>query len=599
MAHVQNDITFSGNEISYTNDSVLVLTAEQVEGGWKLQKDATHYLKETSVKNLIWTTSSEATIWAITFSNGNANVISPLGALKYNASSPRFTTYESGQNNIQLYGKATVVSSTTSISDLGYVDGDVIVLGTNVTLTVDQDIAPTTMIVPAGDTVKVNDNKTVDANTIIVERGGMLDIQTNGTVNTDETFVIYSTLGKGTGTTGSGNAKGSSSQIKNANKLNVAGDVFIEIELTPDAAASEGWYAFSVPFPVDALNGVYFGDTKLTNEVGYAIMSYHGDIRAQGQYAWKKYRDIMQPGVLYIITVGDTDYKKLRFKKVAGAELAASNSVPVKKYPLDGGSTGDNGWNGLGNPNLQISYYGSGYMHFLDHGDNAFKQRTGSNINLVVGSAFFIQYSGADGSIVINKGVQKADGGYLAPARNKQVIESTIHEVKIFKGDKEEDNVFLTTNEDATNGYETGKDVAKLSMGAAKCAQMMIPAYGTNLCAADFPLVNGQAEYPLTITAPAAGSYRIEAAEAYSDATIYLKKDGAIIWNLTTSGYEIDLTQGTTEGYGLLLKAKAPNTATGIDDINAEAGVQKVVIDDKVFILRNGRMYDVTGKMAK
>ena len=83
------------------------------------------------------------------------------------------------------------------------------------------------------------------------------------------------------------------------------------------------------------------------------------------------------------------------------------------------------------------------------------------------------------------------------------------------------------------------------------------------------------------------------------DADLYLTYDGAIIWDLSMSAYELELPQGITEGYGLLLNAKAPNTATGLDDINAETNVQKLVIDDKIFILRNGRMFDVTGKMAK
>ena len=225
---------------------------------------------------------------------------------------------------------------------------------------------------------------------------------------------------------------------------------------------------------------------------------------------------------------------------------------------------------------------------------------TGSNINLVVGSAFFIQYSGNDGSIVINKGVQKADGGYLAPARERQPIENVIHEVRLYKGDKEEDNVFLTTSEEATNNYEIGKDVAKLSMGEAKCAQMMIPAYGTNLCAADFPLVNDTAEYPLTITAPADGTYRIETPTENEDATLYLTKDGRVMWNLSMSACEVELTKGTTESYGLLLVRKAPGVATGMENVQSD-NVQctKVIIDNQVFILRGGQMYDLTGKAVK
>ena len=233
-------VTFDNTNktVSYTS-GVVTLIVEKVEGGWTLRKDASNYLKENSAKNIAWTTQEYASVWTINFEGENA-IITATNPLRFNTGYPRFTTYASGQADIQLYGKATVISGTTSISQIGYVDGDVIVLDENATLTVNEDIAPTTMIVPQGSTVTVNDNKKIDANTLIVERGGTLDIQTNGTVKTDETFVIYSTLGKGTGTETSGNAPGSSSQIKNANKIAASGNVFFELELTQDATATEG-----------------------------------------------------------------------------------------------------------------------------------------------------------------------------------------------------------------------------------------------------------------------------------------------------------------------------------------------------------------------
>lgn len=442
-----------------------------------------------------------------------------------------------------------------------------------------------------GVTLTIDANKELD--NLTVEAGGTVSGSANLTVND---LTIKTSLGT---ISGDNNTGGKSGQITNSN-ITASGDVFIEIELTQESQASYGWYAFSVPFEVDALNGVYYQDTKLTNEVGYAIMKYHEDIRATGEYAWKKYRGIMQPGELYIITVADTDYKTLRFKKHGDAAFSTSTSVAVSK-------TGDDlnsGWNGLGNPNLQVSYTtAETYMHFLDHEANAFKTREASKVNLAVGSAFFIQYSGDGNSIAMNLGSQSGEGTMLlAPARTPKAVENIIHEVKLINAatNKEEDNVFFTAREEATNNYEIGRDVAKMSMGTANCAQMMIPAYGTNLCAADFPLVNDQVEYPLTITTPAAGEYRIEAAEAYADADIYLTKDGAIIWNLSMSPYEVELLKGTTNEYGLKIVA-APQVITDIEQstISDQPSVQKVIIDDKVFILRGEQMYDVTGKAVK
>ena len=488
-----------------------------------------------------------------------------------------------------------------------YVAGDGLTVNADMTLNpysslttgadVDINVLPATVteiVVTDGKTLNVNADKTLD--NLTVEAGGKVSGSNNLTVINN--LLIKTSLGTISGD--ETNTNGKSGEITNGNKIVANGDVFIEIELTQDAEASYGWYAFSVPFPVDAMNGVYYGNTKLTNEDGYAIMSYHGDVRAQGQYAWKKYRGIMQPGVLYIIAVGDTDYKTLRFKKVAGADLIASNSVAVKAYPLNGGTTGDNGWNGIGNPNLQVSRYTGSYLiQFLDHQANSFKVRNASAVNLMVGSAFMMQ-STATENITITAG---NDGSIaLAPAREMNAEENTLYEVKLRNNTTNivEDNLFFMAREDATNSYETGYDLVKLSMGEAKCAQMYVPAYGTKLCAADFPLVNDKAEYPLTITAPADGTYRIEMPTENEDATLYLTKDGRAIWDLSMSACEVELTKGTTESYGLLLVRKAPGVATGnLTPTLSQGEGAKILIDEHVYILRGGQMYDVTGKAVK
>ena len=514
---------------------------------------------------------------ALSFNDGNFVVNSGAKQdnkdmiLMYNSSANRFGYYKGTQKAIQLYKRGDVHEEIIPEAE------PEVVISTAVTASTSY---------PGG---YVGD--------MTVVNGGSLNADINLSVGD---LIIHSTLGKGTGTgAGSGNNPGTCGQVANGNNITVNGDVYLELELTQDEKASEGWYAFSVPFKVDALNGVYYGDTKLQNEVGYAIMSHYGDLRAENKYAWKKFRGIMQPGVFYVITVGNTDYKTLRFKKVADEALVAGSSVAVSPYPTQTGNNKDGAWNGIGNPNLAISNLSTPVtvMQFYDHNSNTFIGRDHS-VNLVVGSAFFIQYN-ATSSVSIPTTINNGHG-YLAPQRERNAVEETIYEVQLTNvaTGEMEDNVFLTAREDATNEYEIGRDVAKLSMGTAKCAQMWVPAYGTQLCAADFPLVNGQAAYPLTITAPVAGTYTISTV-AQDEADIYLTRNGVIIWNLSMSEYTVDLNKGTTNGYGLLLRAKVPAVVTGVDQIDAKAGVQKVIIDEHVYILRGGQMYDVNGKMVK
>lgn len=439
-----------------------------------------------------------------------------------------------------------------------------------------------------GETMSIDEPTEMESLTI--EAGGTIGGEATLTV---KDLTIKSALGS---VSGSGDSNGKSCEITNPH-ITATGDVFFELELTPDAQASYGWYAFSVPFEVSATDGVYFQDSQLALETGYTIMAYHGDIRAQGQYAWKKHSGVLQPGVLYIISVGDTDYKTLRFKKQAEAALYndvvnASSQMTTQEFP----STNPDhaGWNGLGNPYLGKSHINSLDLQFLDHEANAFKLRASDDVKLMMGSAFFYQSNGS--TITVTR--DNIGSIALAPARALSAMEQKTYVVRLMnEAGEEEDRLFLRAGEEDSDSYEIGRDVAKMSMGDARCAQIWVPAYGTQLCAAAFPLVNGQATYPLTFRAPAAGRYSI-AMQAASEADVFLTHEGKIICNLNESPYEIELAQGTTEGYGLLLQAKMP---TGVETIdNSQFTIhncQKVIIDGHVYILRDGRMYDVTGRM--
>ena len=445
----------------------------------------------------------------------------------------------------------------------------------------------TEVTVEEGETLTINTPTELDKLTI--ERGGRISGSAALTV---KDLLLKSSLGA---ISGAGNSNGKCGEITNRH-ITTTGDVYFELELTPAAQATYGWYAFAVPFPVSATEGVYFGATQLTNESDYAIMAYHGDIRAQGQYAWAKHTDVLQPGMLYIISVADSDYKTLRFKKRAEASLYNEVVIGTDQMAThEFASLVDPkhaGWNGLGNPYLETAHIGSADLQFLDHEANAFKLRAGDEVKLMVGSAFFYQ---SDGS-AITVAREKIGSIALLPARTPKAIEQTTYEVRLLNANGgEEDRLFLRASEEAKDTYEIGRDVAKMSMGNAKCAQMWVEAYGTQLCAASFPLLSGQATYPLTLSAPAAGIYTIEM-KAASDATLYLTKDGIVLWNLSESAYEVELAQGTTEGFGLLLSAKMPTDIITVSGEGLEVkGIQKILIDGQMYVLYEGRMYDMMG----
>jgi hypothetical protein len=438
-----------------------------------------------------------------------------------------------------------------------------------------------------GGTLNVDAAKSIGD--LTVEAGGKVTLDANK-LTVVGTFTIESTM-----------ASGTSGQLTGATASNFAanGPAYIDITLGKNGDPNQ-WHAFTVPFPVDAISGVYdLDNNKLNNEEHYAIMEYLGDVRAQGKYGWKKIRTTLVPGTFYLMTV-DGLRTTYRFKKTADGALVAGNTKDLEEYPLNGGTEehNDNGWNGVGNPTLrygQVAYK----VQVLNPTSYTYEPFEANETNFVVGTPFFIQANAAAAAADMTFGAASGEANY-APARTPA---KGIESVKVTFGNEEyKDRLYISASEDALNRYETGKDLAKMTMTSTpKVAQIFGKAYNTKLCMVYAPMCNDQAVYDLTLYAPANGEYTIAAPEV-ENADLYLTKDGAIIWNLSMSAYPMELKKGNTEGYGLLLKAKAPQTPTGVEQSEVShqpSDIQKIIINDNVFILRGGQMYDVTGKAVK
>ena len=565
------NVTIDG-EILKGSDAMKVLTLKAGNG-------VGNYAFLSGSKYLTWSSGntlnesdelSDASSWTIEIDENNEVDIKNVGTttryLQYNAGSPRFACYTDSQQKVRLYKKAAsvVINNEQTVNAAG--------------ITANADVT-----IKNGGTLNVNADKQIGD--LTVENGGKVTLSNKLTVV--GTFTIETTM-----------ASGESGQLSGASTSNFeAAEAYIDITFGA-GGTNQQWHAFTVPFPVDAMNGIYDLDgNKLTNEVNYAIMDYHGDIRAKGQYGWKKYRGVLVPGTFYIMAT-DGYRTTYRFKKKAGEALVADNSKEIFKYAKSGdGQDTDAGWNGIGNPNL---FYGKVNLavQVLDPMSYTFVTKTAQSTNFVVGTPFFYQAT-ANGSMVME--TANAGGNY-APARERAI---EIKDVPVSFGNEDfNDYLYVTANEDALNTYETGKDLVKMTMtNTPKVAQIFGKAYNTKLCMVHAPMVNDQAEVALELYAPQAGIYTISVPAEREDASLYLTKDGNIIWDLTMSPYEAEFDKGQNNGYGLMLVRKAPQVTTGMETVdNSQSTIhncQKVILNDHVYILRDAQLYDVTGKAVK
>ena len=544
----------------------------QGEGKYALRTSNGKYLYAASSSSNYLKTEDELDdkgngLWTITYENNEWSIVAQgdhtRNIMRFNESSIIFSCYSSGQKAIKLYKKAPVAPEVVDVTGSEAVSN-----------------------IPEGSDVTVEDGGELTVDTkntfakLIVKEGGKVTLS-NKQLTVTGAFTIETSMGSGK----SGELRGVS-----GSNFAVTGEAYIDITLGDNGNADK-WHAFTVPFPVDALNGIFdLNGNKLVNETNYAIMDYHGDIRAQGKYGWKKFRGTLVPGTFYLMTV-DGARTTYRMKMKAGSTIVAGNSKAVYKYAPSGeGQSTDAGWNGIGNPTLAYGKVAAAVQVF-DPVNYVYVTKDPNSCNFIVGTPFFYQ-AAADGSIEMQSANASA---YYAPIR-KAV--KTTEQIKVsLANENYTDNLFISASEDATNNYQVGKDLVKMTMTNTPIVpQIFGVAYKTQLSMVHAPLVGDRATYTLNLYAPADGEYTISAQQT-EDAIVYLTYEGSPVWNITAGEYNCDLQKGNNSGFGLMLVRRAPQVTTDIEGATqSQYGVRKLLINGQLLIEKDGKLFNVTGE---
>ena len=448
-------------------------------------------------------------------------------------------------------------------------------------------------------TVTGHSNDIPEYGDIHVTDDGELTLTNSANLKVND-FILDAKLGDGTKA-----REGASGQVENPGKMEIKGDAYFELALDPSGECSQGWYDFTVPFPVDALTGIsrYHGDNliSITYNRNYALMEYDEAARAAGGRGWKSFKGTLQPGRCYTITIDDVD-NVYRFKKTNDGAFNTAMTQSLQ-YTEGAGNGNLRGWNGLGNGTLQHINLGEvtgvDYVQIYDHGQNRYIPSALNEFTYVVGSAFFVQSPEAKPDMTYVAATTE-ENGILRVAKRYDATKDICLTLTKDGDEYLSDRMYVGASEDAQDSYEIGHDLAKMGTPTeAKVAQIWANEYGLKLCDVEMPLVNNSANCEINLFAPAAGNYELNVEEAPENTMLYLTYNGRAIWNLTYSPYVFDLTKGTTEGYGL--KMYVMQVATDIEQsgFSDQNSVRKVLIDDVIYIVTpEGKMYDITGKSA-
>ena len=396
----------------------------------------------------------------------------------------------------------------------------------------------------------------------------------------------------------------------------LATNVYYDLYLNTDA---RHWHAFGVPWAVDLnVNPLTEVETGRTLTLGgdYEIVYYDTHTRATegpGANCWKYLKHYDQPGQsIDILTPGQgymiaflSSVQTVRFVKKSGAPIIFNGSVTVT---AEGEGT-DKGINAIANPmayHTSMSIAGVGQVHDGGLiGEDEYSEVTIADVNFIVGKTVYVQVE-SEQTISRTSGISPnpsaAPVRRAAKATDKQyMVLEDYYTIALTSSNGEEKKLYVLPEEEKEDKYVIGHDLVKMGMSTKK-AQIWVNRYGVNLGLNTTAPIHETAEFPINLYAPVADDYTIGlAAQPDDEYTVYLTLNGEAIWNLSDAPYTISLNNGTTKGYGLRLSRKASQTPTGIDEavVDAKGETIKVLIEDKVFIIREGNVYSVDGQLVK
>ncbi len=575
---------------------------------------ATGYQKVATTELTGYTHKVTPAEYTITFNKGtrgNANqsatvdfaatelkTFTPVTAAGYDC-----TGYFDGNTKV-LNADGTFAAETVS----GYITDGKWSKAANCPLTAQWSLSST---LEANDQDNIPVAETAEVEKTIIHAGGIVAVETGVTLTTTD-LILEAT-------------SNSSGQLvaDGAGNINVTGNVYFDLYLDTDA---RHWHAYGVPWQVDVnANPLIELETGRTLVVGRdcEIVYYNGETRATqgaGSHCWEYLKhysgngsvDVMMPGKGYMIAF-TSHVGTVRFTKAAGAPIIYSGKVNLAAN--NGGATEDNGWNAMANP---MAYHATmkdgptvGYVHDGGEiGSDGYTKYDLSHKKFIVGKMVYVQSDGdevtptyADGDVDPIVAATPAPARRKAATNKKYLALSDYYRVSIENtAGVQGGDVCVLPEDDKAETYVIGHDLSQFGMNATK-PQLWINRYGTQLALNTTAPVNGVADFPMSVYAPAAGEYTIAlAAQPDEEYAVYLTKDGEVIWNLSDGACTLTLTKGTAADYGLRLgEKKAPEVATGFGEavVDAHGKTTKVLIDGKVFIIREDRVYSIDGQLVK
>ena len=587
-----------GNTISVVINDATIETSTTVDNAtfdiWKNQSADNYFITSKSGKYIGRTTDaneldeSTETEYTNTISidaDGNANIIGSGGAyLRYNATSgqERFRYYQSAtytnQKAIALYKKYSIPLYTNYTTYCG--DDITISSGTTQTFNTDQQI--NTLIIEGGATANLVAGN-IEINTIILEGGLKADA-------TDYKMPILYT-------------NGATIDVDH---------LYLNLAINHNT-----YYPFAVPFPVSVSDIDYANPTlAAASEYGthYLIKRYDGAKRAKEgvnkdvNWVVVETDETLQPGVGYIISAltgksetTTTIQIPLTFEPEQNSTLSiiAHTGTAAANDPIQ------KGWNFIAHPYLS-KYAGSNinnaprYVSIPTYNFSAYQQTMLMATTLSPEYPFFVQI-GEDTEINFTTEGRCQTPASVRADENNQILNLLFN---ILLADKAQDQTGIILDNSCTPAYEINADLEKM-FGSEFTTSIYTLCQDMRLAFNAMSFENAQSfPIPLGYRAAEAGEYTINL-DIIEDASAYENLyEGIVLYDSATEiktnllyadyTFTTDKIQDDTR-FSIQFVPKN-NAPTHIENIPHYQTTQKIILNNQLYIIHNGQIYNITGQ---
>jgi hypothetical protein len=405
------------------------------------------------------------------------------------------------------------------------------------------------------------------------------------------------------------------------------------------------YYFFSLPYDCKVSDIRWSNGETPVLDTDYKILKYNGAARAStGRLdSWTPVTssETLTAGTGYTIAVSSSVVKELVFPmaiKMANLSDAEKNKgdakVPVKPYT--GNTTKENhNWNLIAHP--YVSQFGAytgdnikaGWLKWNGYDDWEYEDDThvyvtvpnykkkdritASDYTQTLAStltsmdpflAVFVQATG-DGGVIFSQASRKNS----APARHL-AAKSEYEDESVFVGvvlghNGKTDQASLRVRQDFTNDYQLGYDLVKFSTRNDEHPCVYMQRASQRLAFQAVSDENAAKDLPMGVYAKAPGTYTFSLNSHYPvdqvEAVYLYDAETGLTTNLLNDTYSFttnaELETSTRFFLSAIVRRNVPGVATGCEQIDIDSPMtRKVLIGGHVYIQREGKLFDITGK---